>query len=422
MKFLHLADIHLGYQQYNSLARFQDFGAAFERAVRYGIAQGVDVILIAGDLFHKATVEPWAYIQAVEVLSLARDAGIPVLAVEGNHDQARYRDRISWLSVLAHEGYLALLCPHFEDRTVTLGAWDGKVGAVFDIGPLRVVGVPWLGASASFWMPRLGEALAALPRGDTRCTVLLTHAGIEGEMPHMSGCLTHPELAPLRGSVEYIALGHMHKPFERDGWLFNPGSLETCAMEERQWERGMYDVTLQPGGSFAARHIHASPRPFFREMFAVTRHESPAELLRALRERLRAKKVAWHRDGRKPVVELFLEGTLPFDRSALDLEELRAAVQEEADPLVARVNASAMSVRGVQLRGAEQLSAEELERAVLHEIAASDIRFARHAEAWAGVMFDVKEQALERATPESLLDLIEAQLNRQEGLDADYER
>ncbi|MDQ4075962.1 MAG: exonuclease SbcCD subunit D [Chloroflexota bacterium] len=411
MRLLHVADVHLGYQQYNSSDRFNDFGYAFECAVSYGVEQKVDAILIAGDLFHKAAVEPWAYIQAVDVLSIAREAQIPVIAVEGNHDQARYRAQISWLTVLAHEGYLILLRPKLEQETVTLQTWDGEEGSYVDLGNVRIVGVPWLGASAAFWLPRLAEAIEGLPRTENGCTMLLTHAGIEGEMPNISGCWTHTQIAPLRASVDYVALGHMHKPFEREGWLFNPGSLETCAMEERKWERGMYDVTVGPEGSFAARHIKASPRPFFREMFFVGRYQAPTELYQALRERVRRQAPRWHEDGRKPVVEVYLEGTLPFDRVALDLDEMRRTVVEEVDPLVARVNPAGLQLPGLQLSEDEQLSPRELERAVLREIVLNDSRYASHPEEWAEVMLDVKERALKGDSPESILGLIEAQLD-----------
>ena len=103
MRFLHLADVHLGFQQYGSKQRFDDFGAAFQRVIEYGLHENVDAILIAGDLFHKSAIEPSAYLQATNILRSTRDANIPVIVIEGNHDQARYRDQISWLGVLNRE-------------------------------------------------------------------------------------------------------------------------------------------------------------------------------------------------------------------------------------------------------------------------------------------------------------------------------
>lgn len=412
MHFLHIADIHLGYQQYNSEERLNDFGIAFEQAISYGVKRGVDAILIAGDLFHKATVEPFAFIQAAEALALARGAKIPVIAVEGNHDQARYRDRISWLEVLAHEGYLALLKPEFEDRFMNLTLWDGVEGSYLDIGHVRIIGVPWLGSATGFWLPRLGRAIERLPDDEITCIVLLTHAGIEGQMPqHIPGCLTREQLHPLRDYVHYMALGHLHKPFEREGWLYNPGSLETCAIEERKWERGMYEVTVEADGMFAAEHIKVSPRPFFRKSFSVNKYTTPANLYRDVRILLRENVETWNADPRKPVVEINLVGMLEFDRADLDLDIIRQAIKQEIDPLVARVNANTLSLRGLDLTPEETLSAQELERLVLREIALSDKRYATHPNAWANLMLDIKERALKDSSPQSIVATLEAHLD-----------
>ena len=411
MHFLHIADIHLGYQQYNSEERLNDFGMAFEKAISYGVKRGVDAILIAGDLFHKATVEPFPFIQAAEALALARGANIPVIAVEGNHDQARYRDRISWLEVLAHEGYLALLSPELEDRFMNLIPWEGVQGSYIDLGHVRIIGVPWLGSALAFWLSRLIRAIERLPDDDITCTVLLTHAGIEGQMPqHIPGCLTGEQLAPLRDYIDYMALGHLHKPFQQEGWLYNPGSLETCAMQERKWERGMYEVTVEPDGMFSAEHIKLSPRPFFRKSFSVNSYSTPANVYNDIREMLREHAAKWNADGRKPVVEINLVGMLEFDRADLDLEMIRKTIKEEIEPLVARVNANTLTLRGLDLTPEETLSAQEVERLVLREIALSDRRYATHSDAWANVMLDIKERVLKGSSPESIVATLEAHL------------
>lgn len=52
MRFLHCADIHLGYQQYNHKERFNDFGHAFYAVLDVALAEKVDFVILAGDLFH----------------------------------------------------------------------------------------------------------------------------------------------------------------------------------------------------------------------------------------------------------------------------------------------------------------------------------------------------------------------------------
>lgn len=49
MSFLHIADIHLGYQQYGLSERFSDFSRAFLHLVDTAVARRVDFVLLAGD-------------------------------------------------------------------------------------------------------------------------------------------------------------------------------------------------------------------------------------------------------------------------------------------------------------------------------------------------------------------------------------
>jgi len=90
MRFMHVADIHLGYQQYGSKERFNDFSQVFLYIVEQAIEQQVDFVLLAGDLFEKRTVDPLAMRVAIEGLSQLREAGISVIAVEGNHENTAF--------------------------------------------------------------------------------------------------------------------------------------------------------------------------------------------------------------------------------------------------------------------------------------------------------------------------------------------
>jgi DNA repair exonuclease SbcCD nuclease subunit len=137
--FLHFSDVHLGYQQYGDRERFNDFGRAFLKAVDVAIEEQVDFVLISGDLFHKSAIDPPTLLQAANGIEGLRNAGISVVAIAGNHDRAKYRDRFSWLDYLAERGYIALLSPSFEQAGIVLNPWDGHAGAYVDFGPVRVI-------------------------------------------------------------------------------------------------------------------------------------------------------------------------------------------------------------------------------------------------------------------------------------------
>ena len=84
-RFLHCADIHLGYQQYNDKERFNDFGRALFAIVDKALGkptafdpsiQGkVDFVILAGDLFQKRAIDALTLNQAIRALERLRARG-----------------------------------------------------------------------------------------------------------------------------------------------------------------------------------------------------------------------------------------------------------------------------------------------------------------------------------------------------------
>jgi DNA repair exonuclease SbcCD nuclease subunit len=63
---------------------------------------------------------------AVEGLQLLKDNGIPVVAIEGNHDQKHTDSEFSWLRSLADWGLVHLLEPLSENGRFVLNEWDAE--------------------------------------------------------------------------------------------------------------------------------------------------------------------------------------------------------------------------------------------------------------------------------------------------------
>ena len=85
VEFLHISDVHLGYQQYGHRERFNDFARSFLAAIEYACEQEVEFVLISGDLFHKSAIDPPTLLQAVKILDMLREANIPAVVIAGNH-------------------------------------------------------------------------------------------------------------------------------------------------------------------------------------------------------------------------------------------------------------------------------------------------------------------------------------------------
>jgi DNA repair exonuclease SbcCD nuclease subunit len=425
-KFLHLSDVHLGYQQYNRTERFNDFGRAFLHIVDQALSERIDFVVLGGDLFHKRAIDPPTLIQAMKGLSKLKEADIPVAAVEGNHERAHYRAVFSWMDFLAEQGYLALLTPTFKEGRAVLSAWDGAEGAFLDVTPsknpkggrVRIYGVKYYGASSGRVVESLIEALSDMDHTGVEYAILVMHAGLEGVLPHYSATLTHSQIAPLRNYVDYLALGHIHKPFEREGWVYNPGSPETCSMDEAAWpERGYYWVEVDTGEAPVERAEEEGPwkhvaklvsnprRPFLRLSLSVETCESP-EALYSAAERYVGAEAAKHSVD-QPVVELALEGVLPFDRHEMDMKRLEAIVEAAFQPLLPRVTNRTVPTQ-YEVSSDQAKSRAELEREVVEDLVERDARYRPAAADWTKTILNVKRMALEKTSPEEIVDYLDS--------------
>jgi len=416
MRFLHFADVHLGYQQYGVQERFDDFSRTYLHIVEQAIAQQVDFCLLAGDLFEKRTVDPLAMRVAIEGLRMLHEAGIPVIAVEGNHEKAHYRDRYSWVDFLDGLGYLYLLTPRFEDGRAILEPYGDEGGAYIDLplpgargkpGCVRIYGLKYYGASTGRVFRLFADALQETEHSDVDCTILVAHAGLEGQLARYSATLTYNDLVPLRDHIDYLALGHIHKPYAVDGWIYNPGSPETCSMEEVAWsDRGYYLVEMDPGSDLAPRAELIAPprRPFHRLRLPVDALEEPAAVYDAVRVLLRQhdRQIVRHPP---PVIELALTGVLAFSRFDLDLNYIETIVQEALSPLLVRIQ-NATTPAEFEIAVDSEASRPELERSIVRELLERDARYRPGAEDWTRVALDVKRMALDRSSPDALIDYL----------------
>jgi len=409
MRFLHIADVHLGYQQYGLKDRFDDFSRAFLHLVDTACDQDVDFVLLAGDLFHKRTVDPLAMRVAIAGLEQLQEAGIPVLAVEGNHEKAYYRDQFSWVDFLDAMGYLRLLNPTFKKGHPILESHGEEGGAYVDLplddgGTVRVYGLKYYGASTSTAVQGFAEVLPTIDQTDVRYTILMMHAGLEGQLAHV-GRLKHNDLAPLREHVDYVALGHIHKPYSVDDWIYNPGSPETCGMDETQWpERGAYLVEIRPGTSqpHVARLRSTPRRPFHRFWLEVDGLTEPNAVYDAVRARIRrAERKVQHDPA--PVVELTLTGVLPFNRYELDLDYVQGLLEEAWSPLTARVQ-SKITPADFEVDADAEASRPELERTIVQQLIERDARYRPQAEDWMEGALELKQLVLEGTRPQAIVE------------------
>jgi len=414
VRFLHAADVHLGNRQYGRPEREADFARSFRDMVRVAIDEQVDFVLLAGDLFHKRTVEAQSFVQAAIMLSRLKEQGIPVLAVEGNHERPFFTEGVSWLEALAQLGLIRVLSGEYSEGALVLEPYDdvhGR-GAFVDIGDVRIIGQRYSGASTPRVVADLITALEGLRSAPAAAhpayTILMLHAGLEGILDQYAGTVTRSALDGLRPYVDYVALGHIHKPYEQDDWIYNPGSLENNSVDEVQWEdRGYYvvEIDTSPPARHSAQLRRSTRRPYLRHRFSVDPYERPDTLLAALALDLERIPPA----GDQPVFELRLTGILNFGRQDLDLAQVQQLAETTVKPLLCHVQDQTRS-NAFEIRTDEQMSRQEMEQHILTEILERDIQRRPHAQQWAASALRIKQMALAHSHPQEIIAELEALL------------
>ncbi len=431
--FIHIADIHLGYEQYGVRDRFNDFSHAFWQVMDAAVEKQVDFVVIAGDLFNKRAIDALTLIHAIEGLKKLKERGIAVIAIEGNHDRSYYREGISWLQFLCHQEYLTLLSPIMRDGAPTLTTWEQQhmLGSHVDLnvhgGRLRVYGLPWQGAATTRSMEGIAQAIQqerdSEESRDIAYRLLMMHTGVEGIVPRISGLPSMAQFQALRHCVDYLALGHVHKPYEFDGWMYNPGSTETCGAEEAAWEgRGYYYVQIDTDNpediidtGKAARYHHAdryetTRRPFVRYDLRVDNLSDPEALYNRLEDYCRREGPPYLHNGSKPVVLIHLVGTLNFDAGSLDTAHMEELLENYFQPVHKRVdnntNDQDYAPDGNELDGRDRSAWHELERRVFEELVSRDSRYLPAKEQWSTVLADLKRMALDKDDPATIAQFL----------------
>lgn len=188
VRIAHLADLHLGFRAYACLTsggrnqREVDVASAWAACVDGIIAADVDLVLLAGDVFHSARPGNNAIADAVRGVLRLRQAlpNAPILIVQGNHDEPK-AEAGSPLRVLA------LLGAHVFERAGRISVGDVHVLCVpdCDIGSVTLEPGPEPGTH-----------------------ILLAHGAVGGRLAQLGVDVLDPARISL--AWQYVALGDYH--------------------------------------------------------------------------------------------------------------------------------------------------------------------------------------------------------------------
>ncbi len=218
MKLAHLADLHLGYRQFDrqnargANQREADVAEAFRRAVDDLLEQRPDLIVIAGDIFHSVRPTNPAILFLFQQLQRLRVAlpVTPVILLAGTHDTPRTTETGSILKLYEAVGAEVVL--------------DVPRRIVFPKLDCAVLAVPHQ-ALVSGDRPSLRPE-----RGGPTINILVAHfqwgalGEARGTMEYGGALLGPDDLAAAQW--DYVALGHYHVAHEVFPNAWYSGALE----------------------------------------------------------------------------------------------------------------------------------------------------------------------------------------------------
>ena len=214
MRFLHLADLHLG-KMMNDWSLLEDQEAVLLQILEMTEREKTDAVLIAGDVYQRSSPQAEAMALFDSFISGLAERGQKVFIISGNHDSAQ---RISYFShLIRNAGIHVTEAFRGELQHVAVKDADGEI-VIWMMPFLRP-------SSVRRWLPdekivTYQDAVAAVLRQSVIDTkkrnILICHQFITGSETSDSeeravGGLDNID-ASLFDAFDYVALGHIHKP------------------------------------------------------------------------------------------------------------------------------------------------------------------------------------------------------------------
>jgi DNA repair protein SbcD/Mre11 len=395
MRFIHCSDIHLGKTLGGNRQRYLDYFRAFERVVDETLERKADALVIAGDLFHKGSISPSTLSDTVDVLKLLKDAGVPVIAIEGNHDRYHRRKDESWLLYLSRQGFLKLLRPVEDPQSgsISFSPYSEELGwgSWIQIKSHTFYGLGYWGYSTG---QQLARASKNLP---DKADVGILHAGVWEQDFMDLGRVTRKEFRPLSQFFRYVALGHGHARYVVDdekgvNFAYNPGSIEVVNREEA--DRGqdglvyLVDISENP---VKVEPINIKRRPYLNlkaDVDGADDFQKALDMVRNYLENIEKK----YRCEESPVIMLDITGRINFESSQLNPDACTELVEEIFNPVVTQVFNRTSLVRRSGRYAGSAANIDEIFRNAIYDLIKENPEYAPSADVLTGMVYQIQDE------------------------------
>jgi exonuclease SbcD len=263
VRFLHTADWHVG-KTLRGRSRMDEYAKALEQVGAIAKEKQVDAVLVAGDVFDSPAPPPEAEKLVYDFLARLVADRISCVLIAGNHDHPR---RLGALASLL-EGLRIHVRPEVrppeQGGVVTLpsrtGDEEARVAVLPFVPERRVVDACAVMDAEYKWYEaysgRIEQILAALTKGlpASSVNIVLAHLLVDGarvgtgERELHLGQVYGVNPQQLPSGVQYIGLGHLHRPQEvlAPAKTRYPGSLVELDFGEEQQEKSVVVLEVQP--------------------------------------------------------------------------------------------------------------------------------------------------------------------------------
>jgi len=230
MRFLHISDTHLGYQQYNLKERERDYFDVFQEAIDKAIEKNVDFIIHTGDFFHSSRPSNESILDGLYLIKKLKDHKIPMFVIPGNHDRGSgTRDRNA-LEILSEFGLRLLNNDFVEHNGVNI------FGLKY-ISPIHF--------KRNIILKDILEDLCEKATDKNNFNILMLHL----EFAPVFNSSELQTISDIPFEYDYVGIGHYHQrqePIKEEGrYVVYPGSTEYTQLNEKSYiEKGCYLVEV----------------------------------------------------------------------------------------------------------------------------------------------------------------------------------
>jgi DNA repair exonuclease SbcCD nuclease subunit len=262
MKFAHVSDIHLGHSPSGMMFREEDFKNAFEYTINKIISENVDFVILSGDLFDKSKPTPKTISDAIHTLTQLKNNNIPVIIIEGNHEQNKNKSPVQLLYELGLVELIGLYPNKFKGAHINHQEVN-NTGAYYNyavIDNIEIWGLQYYPRSKHntvFEKYPHGLLEFVNPQGDYN--ILTLHQTIGGVYDNpIYNEIAEVHTSQLPKDYDYYALGHIHEYAKKqltNSMLIYPSSLERC-------DYGDYNITITYHDDLKVNHHKEKQKGF----------------------------------------------------------------------------------------------------------------------------------------------------------------